>query len=254
MSDTALRFFKRFHQYAGKDSDVPDFFVYHLTIERGEPAATAQGVRACYRACDLAEPSWLASHLSNGLKSKPKRFVKQNGGYRLEHRRREQIADLLGTEQPSVQTSASLDKLEERIVPGPKREFLRETISCFEVGANRAAVVMCWNLTVHHLQDHVMAKPSRHMAFNAMLSQNKDSRVKIKVITKQDDFTEISESKFLHFCREAKLITSSLFKKLQVRLDERNAAAHPSGLNVTQKSAEAFIEDLVENVIVKFPA
>ena len=83
---------------------------------------------------------------------------------------------------------------------------------------------------------------------------HKDARVKIKVVTKQDDFTDIPEGKFLHFCREAKLITGSLFKKLEGRLADRNAAAHPSGIQVPPKTAEAYIEDLVENIVTKYAA
>lgn len=248
------RFYERATPHISKDGDVPDLFVYYLTIERDEPAATAQGVRDCYEACDLATPSWLASHLSNGLKSKPKRFIKKNGGYRLENKRREEIAGMLGDGQPSIQTSAALDRLEAHAAVGPKRDFLQETIKCFRVGANRAAIVMCWNLAVHHLQDYVIADANRFAAFNSALSQNKDGRVKIKSVTKLDDFTEMPESKFLLFCREAKLITGPMFKKLVGRLDERNSAAHPSGLKITPKTAEAYIEDVVENVIVKFSA
>jgi hypothetical protein len=113
---------------------------------------------------------------------------------------------------------------------------------------------MCWNLAVHHLQDHILADLARTASFNAVLALNKDARVKIKAVAKPDDFTEMPESKFLLFCREAKLITGSMFKKLENRLDERNGAAHPSGMKTTPKAAEAYIEDLVENVLRKFPA
>jgi hypothetical protein len=100
----------------------------------------------------------------------------------------------------------------------------------------------------------VIADPVRLASFNNALANNKDGRVKIKIVTKLDDFTEMPESKFLLFCREAKIITSSMFKKLEGRLDERNSTAHPSGARTTPKVAEAYIEDLVENVMVKFPA
>ena len=97
-----------------------------------------------------------------------------------------------------------------------------------------------------------MADATRLLSFNDALAKNTDTRVKIKAITKQDDFTEMPENKFLLFCREAKIITSSMFKKLEGRLDERNLAAHPSGVKVTPKTAEAYIEDVIENVVMKF--
>ncbi|MEQ1615066.1 MAG: hypothetical protein ABL904_20140 [Hyphomicrobiaceae bacterium] len=253
MSSPARRFYARAKEKLAADKDLPDFMVYYLTVEAGEEVASTKAVEACYASCDLAVPSWLASHLSNGLKSKPKRFVKREGGYRLEHGRRQEIERLLGQGRPDVQTSAALSKLEAQIPAGPKREFLHETISCFNAGANRASVVMCWNLAAHHLQEHILADAGRHAAFDAVLTKNTDTRVKIKKLSKQDDFTEMSESKFLLFCREAKLITSAMYNKLETRLNERNAAAHPSGVKTTPKAAEAYIEDLVENVLEKFP-
>jgi hypothetical protein len=254
MKSPTLRFYERAKPVISQASDLPDLFTYHLTVEMDEPSATVESVRACYGACDLSTPSWLASHFSKGLKSRPKRFIKKDGGYRLEARRREEIGELLGDSHSAVQTSASLNRLEASLPAGDKRDFLRETISCFSAGANRAAVVMCWNLAAHHLQDHILNDPTRLSAFNSVLALNKDTRVKIKSVAKRDDFTEMSESKFLLFCREAKIVTASMFKKLENRLDERNGAAHPSGVKTTPKAAEAYIEDLVENVLRKFAA
>lgn len=253
MNSPERQFYARAKDSLRADKDLPDYFVYYLTVEASEEFASAKAVEHCYTNCDLAAPSWLASHLSNGLKAKPKRFVKRNGGYRLEHRRMQEIEQLLGEGRPSIQTSAELNKLATHIPDGPKKDFLRETVICFNAGANRAAVVMCWNLAAHHLQEHILSDSVRRSAFDAALANNTDTRVKIKKVTKQDDFTEMSESKFLLFCRESKIITSSMFKKLETRLDERNAAAHPSGVKTRPKAAETYVEDLVENVLKKFP-
>lgn len=252
MKSPRARFYDRVKTALTRETDLPDFFVYHLTVEMNNEAATAKSVRDCYLACDLAAPSWLASHLSNGLRSKPKRFIKYNEGYRLENKRREAITAILGDNSGTLQTTLALNRLETSVPAGPKRDFLRETIACFGAGANRAAVVMCWSFSLHHLQDYVISDGSRLAAFNATLALNKDARVKIKLVTKQDDFTEMPESKFLLFCREAKILTGSMFKKLEARLDERNSAAHPSGVKITPKAAEAYVEDLVENVLTKF--
>ncbi|MGA8616642.1 MAG: TIGR02391 family protein [Xanthobacteraceae bacterium] len=72
-------------------------------------AATVSAVKKCYEECDLHSPSWLASHFSNGLKSKPKRFVKRNGGYRLENKLRQQIAASLDDEKPTTKIIAQRD-------------------------------------------------------------------------------------------------------------------------------------------------
>ena len=252
MSRIAERFYQRARRVLTKDTDVPDFFVYHLTIDLEHRSATVQMVRDCYSACDLSIPSWLAPHLSKGLKSSPRRFVKSTDGYRLENKRRETIAKALRAMDGDVQTSVALERLEALLAEGPKRDFLHETIKCYSAGANRAAVVMCWNLTLHHLQDHVLANAKAE--FDQALAANTDTRVKIKAIVKHDNFSEIPESKFLEFCRVAKIVTSSMYNKLKGRLDDRNGAAHPSGVTTTPKFAEAYIEDMVENVVRKFPA
>jgi len=251
MDDRLERFYRRARRTLTKEIDLPDYFVYYLTVELAEPIATVQSVRDCYSACDLAVPSWLASHFSKGLRSVPKRFVKGTDGYRLESKRREKIANSLGAVTSDPQTSASLESLAQLVPGGPKRDFLHETIKCFSAGANRAAIVMCWNLTLHHLQGHILNHC--RLDFDQALVVNTDTRVKIKSVSKHDDFTEMPESKFLEFCRVARIITSSMYNKLKGRLDDRNGAAHPSGLSVTPKFAEAYIEDLVENVVRKFP-
>lgn len=247
---TIERFYQRAKRVLTKETDLPDFLTYHLTVDLEQPAASVEMVKNCYSACDLALPSWLASHFSKGLKSNPRRFVKAANGYRLEGKRREKIALALSIVGGDLQTSAALERLELLVPDGPKRDFLQETIKCFSAGANRAAVVMCWNLTLHHLQDHVLAHASA--SFAQALAANTDTRVKIKSIAKHDDFTEMPEGKFLEFCRVAKIVTSSMYTKLKSRLDDRNSAAHPSGVITTPKFAEAYIEDMVENVIRKF--
>ncbi len=245
-------FFERAYDKVSSDKDWVDFFVYYLTIEAGHEVASVPAIHKCYSACDLAIPSWLPQVLSKGLRSNPKRFVKRTGGYRLESGRRLHIENLFSEGTPAAQTSAALSRLETQIGDGPKRDFLHETIKCFSAGANRAAIVMCWNLSIHHLQEHILSDAGRLATFDAVLATNTDKRVKIKSVKKHDDFTEIPESKFIDFCREAKLITGSIFNKLKGRLDERNSAAHPSGVTLTPRVAETYIEDLVENVLKKY--
>jgi hypothetical protein len=254
MTSSADRFYRRAKSHIARERDIPDYFVYHLTVELAQPMATTAAIKECYHACDLTPPTWLGPHLSNGLSSRPRLFRRVDGGYRLEARRRNEIAEKLGNATNEPRASPTLDALEVLIPVGPKRDFLHETILCYGAGANRATIVMCWNLALHHLQDHVMADAQRLGDFNVALGKNTDGRVKIKKVTKQDDFTEMPESKFLLFCREAKLISVSVYNKLETCLDQRNAAAHPSGTVVTPTMAEAYVEDLVQNVVRKYAA
>ena len=49
----------------------------------------------------------------------------------------------------------------------------------------------------------------------------------------------------------ARLINKNVSEILKEKLKKRNAAAHPSGLIVTQAQADDVITDLVNNIVLK---
>jgi len=110
---------------------------------------------------------------------------------------------------------------------------------------------MAWILTMDHMFAFILQY--KLAEFNAALSQNTDKSVKVKIITQRDDFTEMKESKFIDFCRIGKLISNDVRKILEQKLDTRNSCAHPSGININKSKVVDFIEDLVDNVILKYP-
>lgn len=79
-----------------KDSELVDLFVHFITVESGEGAATVTQIGECFKACDLTPPARLAPYLSEGLKSIPQKFVKANGGYKLQRIYRDVVARRLG--------------------------------------------------------------------------------------------------------------------------------------------------------------
>jgi len=246
------RFFASLSQLGLRDFELIDAFVYYLTIEIGRDFVTVADLRTCFEQCDLRVSPSIGPSLSKGLNSRPVKYVRRGKGYRLQAGYADLVRARLGHEEAVAQTTSSLRQLEGKLAPGAKRDFLHETIDCFGVHAYRASTVMCWNLALHHLQDHVFL---HHLAaLNPILATNQDRTVRTKSVTKRDDFSDIPEGKFLEFCRTAKVITASLYNKLKTRLDERNAAAHPSGIKVTSTVAQAYIDELVENVLLKFSA
>ena len=73
-----------------------------------------------------------------------------------------------------------------------------------------------------------------------------------KQIAKMDDFAdELKESEVIAICASARIITGDMQNVLNVGLRRRNTAAHPSSLHITQLQAEAHIEDLVQNFVLK---
>lgn len=112
MSERVNDFFNSIPSVASiKDSELVDLFVYYLTVEIAAPAATVTQIGECFKACDLTLPSRLAPYLSEGLRSTPQKFVKANGGYKLQRLYRDVVANRLNlsggksTEEASTATS-----------------------------------------------------------------------------------------------------------------------------------------------------
>ncbi|WP_316863185.1 hypothetical protein [uncultured Cohaesibacter sp.] len=109
---------------------------------------------------------------------------------------------------------------------------------------------MAWILAVNHLFDYIL----RHKLaeFNKVLAKNTDKRVKVTVIKQRNDFSEIPEGKFIEFCRSAGVISNDVRKILDQKLGTQNTSAHPSGVKIMRSKVIDFVEDLVENVVLKY--
>jgi hypothetical protein len=138
-----------------------------------------------------------------------------------------------------------------RAADAADREFLEECLICFRHRAFRAAVVMAWNLAYDHLCVWVLKDAQRLAAFNAGFVTRYPNEKKFTAITKRDDFTEWKESQVICACKTSGVISDSVNKILEEKLRRRNLAAHPSGTKTTEPTAEEFIKDLVENVVLK---
>jgi hypothetical protein len=228
--------------------ELVGLFAYYLTVEAGKNSASAKHIDDCFTACDLTTPSRTASYLSEGVGEK--KFVKAERGYKLQRHYREELAKMLGTGRVLVQTNAELRKLEARLPEGSTKNFLKETIDCFEAGANRATIVMCWILALDHLIDYVMQ--SHLPAFNTVLAANTNKRVKTSKVTTRDDFADIPEGMLIEFLRSAGVISADVRKLLDEKLGIRNSSAHPSAIIIKKSKVIEFVDDLVENVILKY--
>jgi hypothetical protein len=227
------------------------YFAYFLTMENDEAVATTTAINNCFRDCDLAPPKNTSAYLSKGLRGAKAKFVKVAGGYRLQRIYRDEIANTLGVSATIVQTSAELRKLESKLPSGAEKGFLKELIDCFEIGANRAAIVMCWILVLDHLYEYVL---QHHLAaFNTALAQNTDKRVRVSQVQNRDDFGDIPEGKLIELLRSAGIISNDVRKILDVKLGIRNSSAHPSAVSIKPSKVVEFIDDLVENVALKYP-
>lgn len=250
MTDAVNRFYNSIENASSENqATLVALFVYFLTVELGQESVTARHVSDCFAACDLLRPN-ITARLSEGARSRPAKYIRSNSRYKLHRHMREELSRKLGAEKVIAQTSATLRGLEHKLTDGAAMDFLKEAIDCFEAGANRATIVMVWILAMDQLFAHILAH--NLLAFNTVLAANTDKSVKVKVVTQRDDFTEMKESKFIEFCRTAKIISNDVRKILEQKLETRNSSAHPSGVTIGKTKVIDFVEDLVENVVLKY--
>lgn len=180
---------------------------------------------------------------------KPK-YLKSKNGYFLNAAYKVQLIKIIPDNRPKGKTSKTLRDLLVTITDSEQNIFLDEAIKCFEINAFRASIVMVWNLTVDHLFEYILSK--KLTEFNAVLSTNTDRRVRIISVCAKDDFGEIPEGKFIEFCRQSRIISNYVRKILEEKLGTRNTYAHPSNMTLTESKTIEFIEDLVNNVVLKY--
>lgn len=235
-------------------------FGYYLRQFEGRTQFGTSDLRRCFQEATLPVPtdlSTLVKSLSTGKQAPLVRM--KNGVYGLslygvneveaiQPPRAAQVtsgSSLLAAAMPLLQPT--LAKVQDPL----RRDFLAEAVSCLDVGARRATVILSWIATLDHMYDHVLTHGLA--AFNSALAKQPGKISKLTVKSK-DDFGDLKESEFITVCRSARIITNDVRKLLDEKLGFRNSCAHPSSIAVGDSKVLAFVEDLIDNVIAKHPA
>jgi len=223
---------------------------WYLHSHKGMEHFRPSDIRGCYEKLHLALPSSFSGYFGNLVTRRE--LLKNSSGYRLEHRVREAFDQRYGTREITIQVTELLLSLPAKIPNLAERTYLDEALICFRQGAFRAAVVMTWNLAYHHLCDHILAN---HLTeFNGrwpIVYPGHHKRSPKSVATIDDFAQELKESELIEICRSAKIITKDVHRILTDKLGRRNSAAHPSSVRIEQLQTEAFVDDLIKNVVLK---
>lgn len=234
-------------------------FAYYLRQFEGATQFSAADIKHCFRQALLKEPTDLAALLASLSKGKEAPLLRLKAGHHA--------ISLYGVNEveailpaPAAKPGAGssllaaalplLQRTIAKVADPQRRDFLAEAISCLEVGARRATVVLSWIATLDHMHDYVLAHGLA--AFNAALAKQ-PGKISNLTITKKDDFGDLKESEFITVCRSAGLVTSDVRKILDEKLGFRNSCAHPSSIAVGDSKVLSFVEDLVDNIIAKHP-
>lgn len=253
MSDVR-RFYSSFkNSNALSAADKVELFVFYITQIKGGDFATTKEVSNCFKECSLTTPTNIAQLLTRGLSSNPSRYVKATLGYKLEYHRLEQLAKQLGAETHVVPVSPELSTLEDKLPEGVGKAWFKEAMDCYGVEAYRAAMIMTWIFALDHLFNYIIKH--KLSEFNASLASHPDQKATKKVgqVTARDDFGPLGEELLLDICKNAKIISADVRRIMGVALGVRNSAAHPSGVTITRSKFVTQAEDLVINVVLKYP-
>lgn len=202
----------------------------------------------CFKKEQLKGPSNINRELTSLSNEKPPTLVKKGSAYCFERSARKILEGIyLGSTHKQC-ISNTLRELLLKVTSKEQRSFLEESISCFEIKSYRASIIMSWLLVMDIFYENILK--TNLTEFNSAIQQHGKYK-KIHVKTK-DHFSDIKESDFIELLRVSAIISNDTRKILVEKLDFRNTCAHPNGVIIKESKAIAFIEDVVENLIVKF--
>jgi len=221
-------------------------FCYYLQKKEKEKFFNHKMIETCFEISDLKKPTNIQSRLQD-LEKKGK-VVPSGGGYRIERHESTRIElEILG--KPKLkEISSDLENLP-KLLKKPESDYVQEVLNCLKVEAYHAAIVLMWVITISYLRNFILAFKLNE--FNISLSKHTKYQKKGLAISKYDDFEEINEKDFLNLLKNANIISKGRHKLLDEKLGIRNTYAHPSSLTLTDTKTISFIEDLINDIIIK---
>lgn len=251
-----LRSIPNFQDYSRKSKIL--LLAYYLRQFHGSLEFTANDINVCCKGI-VKPPSQLADQLKLFAKGKNSLLIRgsEPSSYSLSIPGINEVEGyLFSKSNPFIAQDTFLEhavpylrKVLSKISSENQRKFIAEAISCMGVDAPRATIIMVWAGMVAHLYDYILAHKLNE--FNTALHARSDKYSRL-TMTCKDDFTDIREKAFIEVCRSANVISSDVRKILDEKLGIRNTCAHPSDVEIHKTKVVNFIEDLVENVIVKY--
>lgn len=231
---------------------------YYLRKHKGVVQFDLKTIRDSFRSASLKPPSRLKEYMISLSKGKKSPLIKitSRPTFSLSIFGVGEIESFLTS---GKQSSAIIDdyldaaipyleKIVSKIQEDNKRKFLSEAIACLKSRAKRATVIMTWCAALDHMYDYVLKK--KLSDFNSAISRRSDSYRRIRIGSK-DDFSDVKESVFIEVCRSARIISKDVRNILDEKLIFRNTCAHPSDVEIHDSKVVNFIEDLVDNLIIK---
>lgn len=206
-------------------------------------------IKWCYETLHYNKTN-ISQYLSD--KEQRKELLRDGRGFYLEGSVRVQFDAKYGEHDITLNIRQMVKELPEKVPDVAEKDFMKEALICLRHDAARAAIIMVWNIAFYHLCSYVLKhKLDEFNNTYKIRYEKKWQGLRVKAITNYDDFSIVlKESEVIEICKLANIINPNLHKILREKLEKRNTAAHPSTVRVTQVQAEAFIDELIRNVVL----
>lgn len=232
-----------------RPSEQIDYFSYYLIIRKNLGTVKPKDISECFSELHIPAYSNISKYLSDTskkVKGYQKYIKNKDSSYKLTKQRISELEKNIIVDEHVVTINNSLNSLLTKITNASERAYLEEAILTFEVKAYRASIIMVWLLTIDHLYEYIL-----NGKISDFISALRRANIS-KSIHSKDDFGELKESQFIEICKSSGIISNDVRKILDTKLGIRNSFAHPSNIKLPKSKALEFIEDLVENVILKY--
>lgn len=251
-----LRNIPNFQEYSRKSKIL--LLAYYLRQHEGIVEFSAKDIRDCCQGV-LKSPSQLRQQIELLSKGEGSVLMKgsKGGRYSLAMPGLTEVEAYLSSGNKAegivdkflAEAIPYLKKFVSKVGEENQQKFIAEAVSCLGVDARRATIIMTWAGTIDHLHDYIIDHNLND--FNNALHKRHE-RYSQLTIKDKDDFSDIRESAFIEICRSARIISNDVRKILDEKLGIRNTCAHPSSVEVHPSKVVNFVEDLVDNVILKY--
>ena len=181
-----------------------------------------------------------------------KELLRDGRSFYLEGSVRAQLDARYGEHDITLSIRQMVKELPDKVPDVAEKDFMKEALICLRHDAARAAIIMVWNIGFYHLCNYVLRyKLAEFNNTYKIRYKKKWQGAKVQAVTNYDEFSiDLKESEVIEICKLANIINPNLHKILKEKLEKRNTAAHPSTVRVTQVQAEAFIDELIRNVVL----
>ncbi len=156
------------------------------------------------------------------------------------------ILEVLGIEKVTPEIKHNVETLKQALIKIPDqdiKDFVGESISCFQAGFLRASVVLLWSGAVLSLRRLALNQGNKKLNFSI-----KRFDTKSRFVTKIDDFSYLKDATLLLVLQDLGLIDKSQREALEGNLKLRNSCGHPAKYRPGKSKVAGFIEDITSIV------